>query len=198
MIKNRMKKKSVLLSLLVLGIVAGVLVLSGQSQQAQQKEKLNRPEMPERILYRHLFRHAAEFKRKGDEAEKEGKDATNFRRFFKNKAELDNAQARALDEVAENCDREMRQLDERAKALLAGVRAQYPDGQLPAGQAPPRPPAELRQLSEERDAVVLRARDRLREVLGEGEFKRFDKFVKTRVARDVQAQTPGQAAPEAQ
>ncbi|HKS27350.1 MAG TPA: hypothetical protein VJS44_05995 [Pyrinomonadaceae bacterium] len=193
-----MKKKSVLLSLLVLGIVAGVLAISGQSQKAQQKEKLNKPEMPERILYRHLFRHAAEFKRKADEAEKEGKDATNFRKFFKNKAEIDDAEARTLDDIAVDCDREMRRLDERAKEIVAIVRAQYPDGEIPKGQSPPRPPAELRQLSEERDAVVLRARDRLRNALGEGEFKRFDKFVKTRVARDVEAIQPNGAASEAQ
>lgn len=198
MIMSRMKKKSVLLSLLVLGIVAGVLAISGQSQKAQQKEKLNKPEMPERILYRHLFRHAAEFKRKADEAEKEGKDATNFRKFFKNKAEIDDAEARTLDDIAVDCDREMRRLDERAKEIVAIVRAQYPDGEIPKGQSPPRPPAELRQLSEERDAVVLRARDRLRNALGEGEFKRFDKFVKTRVARDVEAIQPNGAASEAQ
>jgi hypothetical protein len=196
--KSRMKKKSTLLSLLVLGIVIVVLALSGQGQNAQQKEKLNKPEMPEKVLYRHLFRHVAEFKRQGDQAEKEGKDPTNFRKFFKNKAELNDAEARTLDQISEECDREMRMIDERAKAIVKIARAQYPDGQLPKGQAPPPPPAELRQLSEERDAAVLRARDKLRNVLGEGEFKRFDKFVKTRVARDVEAIQGSPTAPPAQ
>ena len=74
----------------------------------------------------------------------------------------------------------------RAKPLIAAYKAQYPGGQVPHGQIPGPPPAELRKLSEERDASVLRARDRLRARFGDDEFKRFDNFVKTKIAPNIQ------------
>jgi hypothetical protein len=87
----------------------------------------------------------------------------------------------------------MKVQDERAKAIILAYKAQYPGGRVPHGELPKPPPAELRALSEERDAIVLRSRDRLKEALGEGEFNRFNSFVKERVAPNVYQIQPQQA-----
>ena len=71
--------------------------------------------------------------------------------------------------------------------------AQYPGGQLPHGEKPAPRPAELRALTEERDALVLRTCDRLRASLGEDEFKRFDDFVKHSVAPNAKQLNAAQA-----
>jgi hypothetical protein len=39
------------------------------------------------------------------------------------------------------------------------------------------PPAELKTMQEERNAMYLRARDRIRATIGEEDFRRLDEFV---------------------
>jgi hypothetical protein len=95
-----------------------------------------------------------------------------------------------LEQVAVECDQEIQALAQRAKPLIEAYRAQYPGGQVPQGQTPAPPPVELRKISEERDAIILRARDRLRAAFGDDEFNRFDNFVKTRVASNIQQGSP--------
>ncbi len=60
--------------------------------------------------------------------------------------------------------------------------AQYPNRVAPKGQKLPEPPPELKVMQAERNAIVLRGRDRLRAALGEQEFARFHDFVLRRFA----------------
>lgn len=181
-----MKKKRVLTILGVLPLAVCALAATWRPHPLVQTSQPQAADVPDHVMYKHLFHHVMALKRKAEDVEKEGKDATQFKTHFMRKATLTPEQSRALEEVASKLEQEEQMIAARAKPLIAAYKAQYPNGQVPHGQTPAPPPPELRKLSEEHDASVLRARDRLRVRLGDAEFARFDKFVKTKVAPNVQ------------
>jgi hypothetical protein len=154
--------------------------------------------IPDSVLYKHLFRHVAAFKKQAEQAVQQGKDGTPMRAFFKHKAQLTDEQARILEEIADDCDREVRLQDAKAKTVIDAYKAQYPGGKVPHGETPKPPPAELKAMTQERNAIILRARDRLRASFGEAEFRRFDGFVKLRIAPNIDLVKPDQATLDSQ
>lgn len=197
-----MNRKRLLFVLLASALGAGTLALGRQGQSAQAPRgpaaQEQQPEVPDHITYRHLFNHVNAFKKEAEKAEREGKDPEPFRGFFRRKAGLSEAHARDLEEVATQFAQEAGELDARARAVVREYLKQYPNGQVPYGETPaPRPPG-LREMAEQRDAMVLRYRDRLRLTIGEQEFVRFHGFIKRSVAPNVQLSVPGHAAPAPQ
>lgn len=115
-------------------------------------------------------------------------------------ANLGDEQVLALTNIAFACARQLRQQDERAGRIIAAFRARYPGGKIPPGESLPPPPAELKLLQEERNAIILRARDSLRETIGEQVFSRLDEVVKRPNAVKVHDSSPNasQTAPHSQ
>src|SRR6266850_4641496 len=107
--------------------------------------------------------------------QRQGKDTTALRSFFQHKANLSEFQARILDTVAAECVRQVDAQDARAQQIISAFRLRFPPGKLPKGVKLPPPPPELTQMQNERDAMILSARDRLRIALGEDEFQRFER-----------------------
>jgi hypothetical protein len=189
-----MNKKRITVFLCILTLALGALALAlGRQEQSSLSLKSKRADIPEHVVYKHLFHHIAALKRKAEEAESEGKDATQFRTHFKRQAVLSDEQDQIINDIAADCDRQIKEQDEKAKVLIRAYKAQYPGGQVPHGELPKPPPAELRALSEERDAIVLRSRDRLKAALGDSEFERFNGFVKERIAPNVYQIKPQQS-----
>jgi len=177
------------LAIFVIGAVLLSITAFAFSSQvnsiAQSSAQNNAPEVPDSVVYRHLFRHVAAFKAKADELERQGKDAKHLHGFFKRKADLSDEQARMLEQIASQCALEIKAIDERAKPIIEAYKAQYPNGQVPHGQQPAPPPAELQQMTKERNDLTLRKRDELRAAFGEEAFGRFHEFVKNKVAPNV-------------
>lgn len=145
---------------------------------------------PDRVLYNFLFRHLGHLKKQADKHQRLGKDGSGFQRRFKNVLVIDDDQFESLNKIALNCEAEVAKIDKRAEAIIDAFRTQYPSGEIPEGVVIPPPPPELLALQEERYRAVLRARDRVREALGEQEFKRFDEIVKMRLAPDIKQTNP--------
>ncbi|MGI9090923.1 MAG: hypothetical protein ACR2GG_07465, partial [Gemmatimonadaceae bacterium] len=117
------KKLTILVGLLMLGIIA--LVFNSQvNSAAPNSAQSNSPDVPDQIAYRHLFRHAAAFKAKADENERQGKNAGHLRGFFKHKADLTDAQAQVFDQIAAQCASEMKPIDDRARLIIEAYKAQ--------------------------------------------------------------------------
>jgi len=175
------------LTILVIGVVLlGITAFSVSSQinpAVSVSAENSSPEVPDAVIYRLIFRHQALLKAKADELERQGKDAKHMRGFFKRRADLTDEQAQAFDEISSQCALELKAIDERAKPIVQAYRAQYPNGQVPHGQLPQPPPVELHQMTKERNELVLRKRDELRAAFGENEFKRFEEFIKNKMAR---------------
>ena len=143
-----------------------------------------------------LFNHHHFNLQKADELTQHGKDDSQYRLMFKRRAELSDSEAQALDQVTRDCQQELAQQDSKAQAVIAQFRKQYPAGKLPEGVTLPPPPPELSQMQQERDAIIIRARDRLHAAFGDEEFARFDSFVQSRIRAGIkpngghQAPTP--------
>lgn len=107
-----MTKKLIIFVIGVFLLGAAAVALSSQvNSNARTSAQNNAPEAPDEIVYRHLFRHAAAFKAKADETERQGKDAAQFRGFFKRKANLSDGEAQVLDRIAAECAAEIKAID---------------------------------------------------------------------------------------
>ena len=81
-------------------------------------------------------------------------------------------------------------MDKKAEAVIKKFKKSYPDGVVPPGVMIPPPPTELTDLQEERNRIILRARDHIKDALGEKEFIRFDEIMKSRLTPHTKANTP--------
>lgn len=138
--------------------------------------------IPEFAVYRQLFHHYAALKAKADDMERHGQSGADVRTFYKRQARLEEKQDRILDKIASEVDAEVAKLDKQAKKIINDDRAKYAGGKIPAGQTPPEPPAELRELAARRTQVILQGKKNLADAFGAPEFARFDQFVQQHIA----------------
>lgn len=206
-----MNKTRLLAALCLLAFAVGSITFGRHGQPLQRSQEPAAqdqtagelpPEVPDEVAYKHLFNHVTAFKKEAEKVERAGKNPEPFKGYFKRKAGLSDDQVRLLDEIAAEGSLEVAALDTKARAIVKAYLAQYPGGQVPHGEKPaPRPPG-LRAMAEERERLILHARDRLRSAFGEEEFIRFNKFVKRRIAPNVHAgvaqQAPSAPSPDEQ
>lgn len=137
------------------------------------------------LPYMFLFQHLNQLSEQANNQRRLGKDGSGFQRRFKNAFDIDDEQFEKINEIALQCESETAELDKKAKAITEAFWAQYPPGKVPEGVIIPPPPAELIALQEMRSGAILRARDQMKEVLGDQEFARFDETVKVRLTPSI-------------
>lgn len=147
--------------------------------------------IPEHVSYGSFFNRIIAIQQKATGRPDASAVGQVIRTSIEREANLSGAQILALNNIAFACVQELRQQDERAGRIIAAFRARYPQRIIPPGESPPPPPVELKVLQEERNAIILRARDRLRQVLGVEAFNRLDGILKRRSSGSVQASSPG-------
>ena len=170
----------------------------GKSADKEASAQPQAEQVPEHVVYGMLFREVNEFGKKAKEKENRGENASDLRNFHRNKADLDERQTKALEKIAADCQSEVDVLDRKARKIILDARALHPGGLLAKGETLPPPPAELKNLGEQRVKTILKARDFLRASLGEGEFQRFDKLSKKEASeklRPAQFARPKTKAP---
>lgn len=173
------------ISLVMAASAIGVSSLVKLRSRAQSKTSA---QIADPLLYRQLFHHVLALKKKASEAEQKGEDATQFRTHFQRQAKLSDAESVILEQTALEYEETEKTLDAQAKTIIAAYKAQFINGQAPNGQELLPPPAQLKTLSQERDALTLRQRDRVRRAFG-NDFERFDAFVKTRIQSNINQQS---------
>ncbi len=177
-----MKKKRLLIALCIAAGIATGLAFKFQQTQGQKKRGQQPVQsIPDYEVYHQLFHHHVSMKKKATDLEKLGNDGKFLRGFYQREAKLNDEQARMFDEIASSCDEEVAKQDAKAGAIIDEALAKNGNGNLPKGTSPPEPPAELKNLWDERNAIILRAKDRLQAAFGDQEFKRFEGFVKSNV-----------------
>lgn len=134
--------------------------------------------MPPEARYLILFRRLA-----GSPSQNQSNQAEapvqrpNYRVVFQRSAHLSDEEARALNQIAENCMQKVAELDKRAREITAAHRAENPSRNVAPGDPLPPPPKELAQLQQDRNNVILQAIEQIRIAFGDTEFKRFDEYV---------------------
>ncbi|HYV11152.1 MAG TPA: hypothetical protein VE980_09670 [Pyrinomonadaceae bacterium] len=176
-----MKKKQALIGLLVAIAITAGLAFTFQSSQGQQQQKPPMKSIPDYEVYHQLFHHHVALKKKANDLEKLGKDGKFLHGFYQREAKLSDQEARTFDEIASQCDEEVSKLDRKAGAIIDEALAKNANGKLPKDANPPEPPAELKNLWDQRNTIILRAKDRLEAAFGPPEFKRLEEFVRSHV-----------------
>jgi hypothetical protein len=151
----------------------------------QQNDFTNPNDIPDEIAFGQVFRQLEELNKKADQEQQNNRDGMKFRNLYKDMAGLSEKQARDLDRIAQQTNQRLKQLDQRAKQIINQIRSRVPGGRLQPGQAPPMPPPELEQLSEQRKTLILQSVSELRNNFGEAEFARFSDFVNRKVKAGI-------------
>lgn len=184
---------SIVLTMAVIALVVSTLgrqtpTTQNVSPQAQE------PTIPEHVVYGMFLRDLSTFSEKAADAAKKGdmKSSDAYRNFYKGRAGWSNEEFVVLNQIAINCQQQLKIINAKAKKIIdARHKLYYPDNKVRAdGQlAPPSP--ELQQLQAEHDTVILAARDQIRLTLGEQSFQRLQLFLKRSVVPTITASKVG-------
>jgi len=181
-----MAKRIVVICTCTWVLMLGVFTFGKKTISERVRASVPRPERPleaqsqsapDHVVYGLMFARVVRLREKTREEQTKGHAVSNGYIPLQKEAELTPGQATALEAIAHSCQQRVRQQDERAKLIVTSFRSQFVDGRIPPGGAPP-PPPELKVMWQERIDTILRARDQLREVLGQQEFTRLDNYVK--------------------
>lgn len=171
--------------------VATALVLGGEHIYASWFAKASTANVlstvPDHVLYDSLFRMDVSFRRKALEQQLTGQPVTSLQSYFKNSANLTDQENEVLKLTAIEFLEEIEPIDTRARQITAEIREQYLYGEVPAGGEVAPPPAELGDLQNRRNEIVLKKREELSELLGKDAFEKLDKFMHKEFAENFQA-----------
>ncbi|MFN0139438.1 MAG: hypothetical protein ACKVQW_05045 [Pyrinomonadaceae bacterium] len=183
--------KTKIISLVFTLAVATALVLGGEYIYASwfvTASPVNAEStVPDYVLYDSLFRMDLSFRRKALEQQLTGQPVTSLQHYFKNSANLTDEENEVLRLTAIEFLEEIEPIDTRARQLTAEIREQYLYGEVPAGGEVAPPPAELGDLQDRRNEIVLQKREKLSELLGKDAFEKLDKFMHKEFAENFQA-----------
>jgi hypothetical protein len=186
-----MNKKRFLILATGLIIAAGALTIAGQTQFAYQALDLifgsqTKSQIPDYVLYDNLFRMLHNLKKKAESPETSKEKSDGLTNYFRLRANLSDEENQALKKAALEFIQEVTPIDAQAGTIAAKARQTNPKG-IVSPAAEQTTLAELANLQEQRNALALRYRDRLKESLGADEFAKFDKFVQGDFASRIKA-----------
>ncbi|HMM79823.1 MAG TPA: hypothetical protein PKC65_07370 [Pyrinomonadaceae bacterium] len=130
--------------------------------------------VPESVIYDNLFRTVVELKKRSVSGEIDTNKSLAHSTFIQSYGDLTDADYRILEDTAIAYVKEVSLIDEQAKAMIDQTRQKFANGIVPRNS--PVPP-ELIKLQNERNAMALTYRDRLRDALGAERFVEVEKFI---------------------
>ncbi|MGH9769288.1 MAG: hypothetical protein ACREAB_17830 [Blastocatellia bacterium] len=184
-----MKKKALVgfFSISILVIAATVYGKRGQEiRPAPKRKPVSAAEpVPEQIVYSSFFHLVVNVKQQADETRSSGKNAASLDSYFQKHIGLDNDQARLLNDIADQCVAGVAVKDELAQRIIINFRSKFPNGRVPKGTKLPPPPPELAGLQQERNAIILKARDNLLASLGESGTNKVKNYIAANIASNI-------------
>jgi|ERR1041384_3237259 hypothetical protein len=180
---NKNLKKVFVCSAIMVASLFTVSMIS-VPKQASVQQPLSPPESrpPEQVVYSAFFHFVVDLQKQAGELESEGKKGESLRGYVQKETGLSDEEAAELSEISAACVEAVSQQDAKALLVIQQFQAQFPGGKVPRGVKLPPPPPELKALQEERDQMILSARNQLVSVLGETVFGNLERFAKSRVA----------------
>ncbi len=189
---NKNLRRIVVCSAIVLVGLLGVgMMATPKPSSLQQPVAPPQSRPPEQVLYSAFFHFVVELQKEATDLEKQGKKGDTLRNYIQTQSELNDEEARKLNEIAGACVEQVSQQDARALVVIQKFQSQFPGGKVPAGIKLPPPPPELTGLQQERDQIILAARSQLAAELGEASFDKVAKFAERRIAFKPQTGSSG-------
>ena len=103
--------------------------------------------------------------------------APSYRAILQGDAGLSSEQIKSLVQIASDCMQKVAEIDHQAREITQVYRNQNRSrGQSPEGDQSS-PPSSLKALTQQRDDLILQAREQVRLTFGQAEFERFDRYV---------------------
>jgi hypothetical protein len=131
-------------------------------------------EIPDYTLYDQLFRIVFSFSKKAESQELSSEKIIGLTNYFKNRANLTDEENQILQNIALEFIPQVAPIDAQARAIIEDARQKSATGIVSREQSPP---AELVNLQEQRNVLVLYYRDRLSASFGADRFAKFDEFI---------------------
>jgi hypothetical protein len=142
------------------------------------------------VVYSAFFHMVVDLENQALELEKEGAKGDTLRGYVQTQLNLTDDQAMKLGAIAAACVEQVEQLDARALQVIQKSQSQFPGGRIPKGSQVPPPSPELKVLQQERDQIILAARDSLGNALGAASFANVEQFTTYRMGLNVRPTTP--------
>jgi hypothetical protein len=185
--------KKILLPICLLVIVMGVVAFNSRTQSKTNPVKsapaavAPKPaQLPEHVPYMFLFRRLKNLEEQNRADEQQGKRKSGQLKKLYEELSITDDEAQVLLTAALECERQLAVQDEKAQVIIDNFRARnFPNGEYNQPGPLPPPPPELEAMQQERNAIILRARDRLRRALGEERFAHLHEFVMTNIASGI-------------
>lgn len=159
---------------LLLALPVGLRAQQDRTEPSTSQSDAMPPEARYLILFRRLASSPSQ--NQSEPSEPRVERPPNYRVVFQRSAHLSDEEARALNQIADNCMQKVTELDKRAREIIAAHRAENRSRNVAPGDPPP---AELSQLQQDRNNVILQAVEQIRIAFGDTEFKRLDEYVKS-------------------
>lgn len=183
-----MRKKRRLLSLCAMAFCAGTFAIALNAKTRFMPKPARQSQaraIPEAVIYSILFHYVVDVKAQAEEVARSGKDASSLSSHFRRAANLDDRQARILDEIATEVVREVESQNGKAREAIDKFKSQFPGGKVPKGVKLPPPPPELREMQQEKNAILLLGHDKLRAALGEGGYSNLTAYIRAYIAPQI-------------
>jgi hypothetical protein len=168
----------------LLAMIVGFSTTAPRIQKAASQDSSNPVNRPA-VLYGAFFDLVVELQKQAAELELSGERGESLRGYVRDQANLNDYEDRKMAEIAANCVEEMSRQDARALAVIQQFRSQFPGGKVPVGAKLPPPPPELRVLQEGRNQIILDARNKLRDELGQTGFDKVARFAERNISLKV-------------
>jgi hypothetical protein len=164
-----MNKKRFLAVVLTVLFAAGAAIITGHTQPTTQLRQANEQigasqqtaDVPDQIFYGEMLTILARLQNVGD---------------YQTQAGLTDEQAEFLTRTAEQCAARIARQDEIAQTRIATLQQGLRSN---SSRSRPAVPAEISQLQAQRDDIILKCRDVLRDRFGEPKFEQFSRAAKS-------------------
>ena len=145
--------KQLMVSLLTFTLAAFPSTVSGQSgATAQLKPTTTPPSLP--VLYRHFLAYQLHLERKADALKQEGKNGEDFRTHYQKVLGFSDQEFAKVHQSAVNLEQSLQAKDAEIQGVIKSAREALPKGPVPKGFPVPGPPAQLKTLFAEREALI--------------------------------------------
>lgn len=172
--------------LLLMTALVGGLLSSASAQTDASAGSPGKP-VPLSHLYWHFLMHQNHLLTEATAREKQGKDGKWLRNHYQQKLNFRDSEMAQVDQSASRLASELKQLQDRAQAIVDAYRAKYPRELAGPDALPPVPP-ELYELGKKRETLIKAEMNKLRESLGTKRAATLDQFLQTQLGSRVTVQ----------
>jgi len=184
--------KKLIVSLSAVVLLAASVGFSITTSRAQRVVPGEEPDLKPRtaVVYSAFFHMVVDLEKQALDLESEGAKGETLRSYVQTQANLTDYQAGKLAAIAAACVEQVAQKDARALQVIQESQSQFPGGRIPKGSQIPPPSPELKVLQQERDQIILAARDSLSNALGAASFDNVEQFATRRIGLSVRPTSP--------